>query len=128
MAGSWKKTWQVRSYPDAVRRIIKAVPRLYEDGSRDGIIGWVGRTYSHQRRDVKPKVPKLTVEKENRLVFQHDLLTPFTYTIELTDGGDGTTTIKVEVRSSATAKDTTAADQVVALCYALTKALEPFEE
>lgn len=127
MAGSWKKTWRVRSYPDAVRQILRAVPRLYEDGSRDGIIGWVGRTYSHQRRDVKPKAPKLTVEKESRLVFQHDLVTPFTYTIDLAEGDDGTTEIKVEVRSSAMAKDTTAADQVVALCYTLTKALEPFE-
>ena len=68
------------------------------------------------------------MEKETRLVFQHELLTPFTYTVELTDNGDGTTGIKVEVRSSATAKDTTAADQVVALCYALTKALEPIED
>lgn len=128
MAGTWKKTWQVRSYPDAVARVLRTMPRLYADGSRDGIIGWVGRTYSHQRRDVKPKVPKLTVERDNRLVFQHDLLTPFTYTIDLDETDDGNTGIKIEVRSSATAKDTTAADQVVALCYALTKALEPFDE
>lgn len=125
MLTSWKKAWRLRSYPDAVLRMLKAIPRVYTDGHADGIIGWVGRTYSHQRRDVKPKLPQLTVERESRLVFQHDLLTPFTYTIEVSENEDGTTSVRVEVRSSAMAKDTSPADQFVSLCYALTKALEP---
>ncbi len=124
MPSSWKKTWWVRSYPDAVLRMIKSMPRVYADGCSDGVIGWMGRTFAHQRRDVKPKLPRLTVEREGRLVFQHDLLTPFTYTFELAEDEDGTS-IRVEVRTSSTAKDTSSADQIICLCYALTKALEP---
>ncbi len=85
----------------------------------------MGRTFSHQRRDFKPKSPKLTLKKTNRLVFQHEGLSPFTYTIELKDNQDDTTEIKMEIRTSANVKDTSPADQFVSLCYALTKALEP---
>ncbi len=127
MPAGWKKTWSVRSYPDAVRSILKRLPQVYGDGTRDAVIGWVGRTFAHQRRDVKPKVPQLTVDREERLVFQHDLVTPFTYTVTLQQEDFGTT-VRIEVRPSAMAKDTGPADQVVALAYALTKALEPLDE
>jgi len=125
MAGTWKKHWRIRSYPEAVLRILKSAPFIYSDGVSDGVIGWMGRTFSHQRRDFKPKSPKLTLEKPNRLVFQHEGLSPFTYTVEATDGPEDTTEIRMEVRTSANVKDTTPADQFVSLCYALTKALEP---
>lgn len=128
MAGSWKKTWSVRSYPDAVKRILMALPRVYEDGSREGILGWVGSTYSRQRRNVKPKIPRLTVEKDTRLVFQHDLLSPFTYSIDIEEDEDGLTRVQIEVRASRAVKETLPADQVVTLCYALSKALEPFDD
>jgi len=124
LAGSWKKSWVVRSYPDAVIRMIKFMPRVYVDGSGAGVLGWVGRTFSHQRRDFKPKPPELTVDKGNRLIFQHPLLTPFTYTVEV-QAEDENTRVEVQVKVSGTTRDTSAGEQVVALFFALTKALEP---
>jgi hypothetical protein len=124
MSASWKKSWTVRSYLDAVLKMVKLMPRVYEDGTRLGIIGWVGRTYSHQRKDVKSKPPKLSVDKGNRLIFQHDLITPFTYTVEVSEEEDEVR-VTVEVKTAGTHRDTTAGEQAVTLFYVLTKALEP---
>ena len=124
MAASWKKSWTVRSYLDAVLKMVKQMPRVYEDGTHSGIIGWMGRTYSHQRKDVKSKPPKLSVDKGNRLVFQHDLITPFTYTVEVGEEED-VVRVTVEVKVSGAGRDTSAGEQAIILFYALTKALEP---
>jgi hypothetical protein len=127
MIGAWKKTWKVRSYPDAVIKVLKLMPQVYTDGASDGVVGWMGRTYAHQRKDFKPKPPKLSVDKGNRLVFQHDLVSPITYTVEVLEE-DGQSRIQVEVKTSAGGKDSSAGEQVVVIFYALTKALEPAEE
>jgi hypothetical protein len=124
MAGSWKKSWFVHSYPDAVIRMIKLMPRVYEDGAMAGIVGWMGRTYSHQRKDFRPKSPKLSVDKGERLVFQHDHITPITYTVQVEEQ-DGRTLVEIEVKTSGSSRDTTPGEQVVTLLFALTKALEP---
>lgn len=127
MIGAWKKTWKVRSYPDAVIKALKLMPQVYADGTQDGVVGWMGRTYAHQRKDFKPKPPKLSVDKGNRLVFQHDLVSPMTYTVEVSEE-DNQTRIKVEVKASGGGKDSSVGEQVVVIFYALTKALEPAEE
>lgn len=124
MLGTWKKTWTVRSYPDAVIRVLKLMPQVYADGAQAGVVGWMGRTYAHQRKDFRPKPPKISVDKGNRLVFQHDLLNPITYTVEVA-GEDNQTRIQVEVKASGGGKDSNAGEQVVVILYTLTKALEP---
>ncbi len=128
MLGAWKKAWKVRSYPDAVIRILKLMPQVYADGAQAGVVGWMGRTYTHQRKDFRSKPPKLSVDKGNRLVFQHDLVSPITYTVEVTETEDHQTQIQVEVKASGGAKDSSAGEQVVVILFALTKALEPSEE
>lgn len=127
MIGAWKKTWTVRSYPDAVITVLKRMPQVYSDGAEAGVVGWMGRTYTHQRKDFRPKPPKLTVDKGNRLVFQHDLVSPITYTLEVSPE-DNQTRIQVEVKASGGGKDSSAGEQVVIIFYALTKALEPAGE
>ena len=127
MLGAWKKTWKVRSYPDAVIKVLKLMPQVYADGAQDGVVGWMGRTYAHQRKDFKPKPPKLSVDKGNRLVFQHDLLSPITYTVEVAEENNQTR-IQVEVKASGGGKDGGAGEQVVVIFYTLTKALEPAGE
>jgi hypothetical protein len=124
MIGAWKKTWTVRSYPDAVIKVIKRMPQVYADGAQAGVVGWMGRTYAHQRKDFRPKPPKLSVDKGNRLVFQHDLVSPITYTVQV-DQEDNQTRIQVEVKASSGGKDSSAGEQVVVIFYTLTKALEP---
>jgi hypothetical protein len=124
---AWKKSWKVRSYPDAVIKVIKLMPQVYADGAQDGVVGWMGRTYAHQRKDFKPKPPKLSVDKGNRLVFQHDLVSPITYTVEVAKE-DNQTRIEVEVKASGGGKDGSAGEQVVVIFYTLTKALEPTGE
>ena len=124
MAGSWKKSWDVRSYPDAIARMIKLMPRVYEDASAAGIIGWVGRTYSHQRKDYKSKPPRLSMDKGSRIIFQHDALTPLTYTVEIKDL-DGECRVEVEVKFSGSGRDKGNGEQAVLIFYCLTKALEP---
>ncbi len=127
MAGSWKKSWMVRSYPDAVAQVLKRMPSVYEDGCRDGVIGWVGRTFTHQRKDFKPKPPRLSVDKGTRMVFQHDLVNPVTYTVDL-EQEDDQTRIKVEVKASGSGREGGAGEVVVAIFYTLTKALEPIQD
>ena len=124
MLGAWKKTWKVRSYPDAVIKVLKLMPQVYADGAQDGVLGWMGRTYAHQRKDFRPKPPKLRVDKGKRLVFQHDLLNPITYTVEVAEENNQTR-IQVEVKASGGGKDSGAGEQVVVIFYTLTKALEP---
>jgi hypothetical protein len=124
MAGSWKKVWEVRSYPEAVQRMLRTLPAVFDGAGERGMLGWVGRTFSHQRKDMRPKAPRLTAERPERLVFQHDLVTPFTYTVELAAVEDRTR-VTLEVRTTELVKDTTPADQVTLLCYALSRALEP---
>jgi len=126
MTGGYKKSWSVRSYPEAVVRMLKQITRVFDEGYDQGIVGWMGRTYSHQRKDFRPKPPRLTVERENHLVFQQDLVTPFTFTVDVAPEGPGTRVI-VEVKASGMVKDAPAADAVVPLLFALTKALEPGE-
>jgi len=127
MIGTWKKTWTVRSSPDAVIKVLKRMPQVYADGADNGVVGWMGRTYTHQRKDFRPKPPKLSVDKGSRLVFQHDLVSPITYTAEVSQA-DKLTRIQMEVKASGGSKDSGAGEQVVIICYALTKALEPNEE
>ncbi len=124
MKGSWKKSWFVHSYPDAVIRMIKLMPRVYEDGALAGIVGWMGRTYSHQRKDFHPKSPQLSVDKGERLVFQHDQIIPYTYTVQMKEQ-EGGTQVEVEIKTSGSSRDTTPGEQVMTLLFALTKALEP---
>jgi len=124
MQVGFKKTWVVRSYPDAVLRLVKLMPRIYDSAFEDGVVGWVGRTFSHQRKDFRPKPPRLTLEKEQHLVFQHDLVTPFTYTVDLQAEGSGTR-VTFEVKTLGTSKDLSSAEQALIVVYALTKALEP---
>ena len=127
MIGAWKKTWKVRSYPDAVIKVLKLMPQVYADGAEAGVVGWMGRTYAHQRKDFRPKPPKLSVDKGSRLVFQHDLVSPITYTLEVSQE-DNQTRIQVEVKASGGGKDSGAGEQVVVIFYTLTKALEPTGE
>jgi len=127
MVGCLKHSWSGRAYPGAVAQVLKRMPSVYEGGCRDGIIGWVGRTYTHQRKDFKPKPPRLAVDKETRMVFQHDLVNPITYTDDL-EQEDNQTRIKVEVKASGTAREGDAGEVVVAIFYTLTKALEPIQD
>jgi len=122
---SFKKSWWVRSYPEAVAKVMKAMPRIYTQGCEDGVLAWVGRTFAHQRKDFRPKPPALKVEKPERLVFQHDLVNPATYTIDIAAENQGTR-VTVEVRLAGIVKENPA-DAVLPLLYALTRALEPEE-
>lgn len=124
MASSWKKSWRVRSYPEAVARMVKRLPDIYQGAASGGLIARMGPTYAHQRKDFRPSAPRLSLEQEGRLVFQHEQLVPFTYTVELT-AVDGEVEVTVEVKASGVARDTQLAEQVVVLLYALTRALEP---
>jgi hypothetical protein len=128
MAATWKKSWIVRAYPRAVVKFLKRMPEVYEDGARDAILGWSGRSFTPQRKDFLPKPPKLTLEKDNRLVFRHDLPSPITYTVEYSPEEKQETHIQVEVRVSGSGKESASAEQVVTLLFTLTKALEPPEE
>jgi len=127
MIGAWKKSWKVRSYPDAVIKVLKLMPQVYADGAAAGVVGWIGRTYAHQRKDFRSKPPKLSVDKGNRLVFQHDLVNPITYTVEVGQE-ESQTRVQVEVKASGRGKDSDAGEQVVIIFYTLTKALEPTGE
>ncbi|RLB59153.1 MAG: hypothetical protein DRI34_02800 [Deltaproteobacteria bacterium] len=123
MSGSWKKTWTVRSHPGTVIGAIRMLPRVYADGLAAGILGRMGRTYAHQRKDIRPKSPRLILEKGWRLIFQHDLISPFTYAVELFEELDKTR-VQLEVKSSGSSRDASSAEQVAVLLFALSRAVE----
>lgn len=124
MPGSWKKRWTVEARPELVREALRDVPRVYAQGAVDGVVGWMGRTYAHQRRDFKPKTPTLTADKDDRMVFQHDLLSPMTYTVHYAPEGQGTR-VEVEVRMAGSGKESGVGEQLVVMIYAMTRLLEP---
>ncbi len=126
MSGTWKKVWEVRSYPEGVQRMLCQLPAVYDAAAEKGLLGWMGRTFAHQRKDVRPKGPRLMAQRPDRLVFQHDLVTPFTYTVDL-QAVEDRTRVTLEVRTTELVKDTSPADQVTLLAFALSKALEPPE-
>ena len=119
----WKKKWNIRAAVEDVQSILKAMPRIYVEASADGLTERMGRTFGHQRRDFKPKVPKWAVDKPGELVFQHDLVSPLTYKLLLTDDS-GDTEVSFEVKTSATAKDSGPAEQICLILYSLSKSLE----
>ena len=83
----------------------------------------MGRTYAHQRKDIRPKSPRLILEKGWRLIFQHDLISPFTYAVELFEELDKTR-VQLEVKSSGSSRDASSAEQVAVLLFALSRAVE----
>jgi hypothetical protein len=125
MASSWKKSWRVRSYPEAVASMVRRLPEVFQGAAGSGLIARMGPTYSHQRKDFRLPSPRLSLEQNYRFVFQHEQIVPFTYTVELTPR-DQETEVSVEVKASGVARDTQLAEQVLVLLYALTRALEPF--
>lgn len=108
--------------PD-VRSALKTMPRLYTLAIGDGLVGRLGRTFGHQRRDYKPKPPKLIMDRDDQLVFQHELLTTYTYKVQIEEEA-GESHVILEVKTSSMAKESQSADEVTLLFYALTKALE----
>lgn len=120
---AWKKKWLIRAPMEDVQSMLKAMPRIYLEASADGLTARMGRTFGHQRRDFKPKAPRLAVERPGELFFQHELVSPLTYKILLEDER-GDTAITFEVKTSATAKESGPAEQICLILYCLGKALE----
>ncbi len=124
MTNSWKKTWTVRSFPEAVARMVRRLPEAFAAACRVGMVARLGPTYAHQRKDFRPSPPRLSLDTECRLVFQHEQIVPFTYTVEIAAQGQETL-VEVEAKASGSARDTALAEQVLLIIFALTKALEP---
>jgi len=119
----WKKQWSITASVEEVQSMLKAMPRVYLEAASDGLLARMGRTFGHQRRDIKPKAPILAKESPGELVFQHDLVKPITYKVSLKDNA-GWTELILEIKTSSTAKDTSIADHISFIFYTLSKSLE----
>ena len=119
----WKKQWSVTASVDEVQSMLKAMPRIYLEAASDGLMARMGSTFGHQRRDFKPKAPKLSLDKPGELVFQHDLIKPMTYKLSMKDNV-GYTDLLLEIKTSSMAKDTSPADHISFIFYTLSKSLE----